>query len=114
MNKINKIDLFLQKEIQKPKNTLLKELYERKNFSNEELLYLFPNNKLKRNGLPLKKGGSKKKKKIRKMLRNQHLFNIIEDTIDNILGHQSQNEFFNKFVDFNGLYSEKSNIFCYE
>lgn len=63
MSKKDKIELFLQKELKKPKNRLLKELYERKNFNNEELLYLFSNNKLKRNGLPMKRGGKKKEKK---------------------------------------------------
>lgn len=61
MSKQDKIELFLQKEIKKPKNRLLKELYERNNFCNEKLLYLFSNNKLKRNGLPMKKGCKRKK-----------------------------------------------------
>ena len=98
---MNKVDLFLQKEIQKQsKHSLLRELYERKCFSNEELLYLFPNNKLKRNGLPLKRGGSKKKKKIRRMLHDKRFFNIIEDIVDDILASKFEsNQFFNEFVD---------------
>ena len=103
---MNKIDLFIQKEIQKqPKHSLLKELYERKCFSNEELLYLFPNNKLKRNGLPLKRGGSKKKKKIIRMLHEQRLFNIIEDVIDDILTSKLEsNQFFKEFVDIKNMH----------
>lgn len=102
---MNKIELFLQKEIQKPKNRLLKELYIRKKFSNEELLYLFPNNKLKRFGLPMKKGGSKKKQTKRQMIRSQHLFNILEDIIEDTLGNQDyiENKFFGRFVDISDL-----------
>lgn len=101
MTKFEKIDLFLQQEISKrPKHSLLKELYEHKNFSNEELLYLFPNNKLKRFGLPMKRGGSKKKKKMRQKLFDQRLFNIIEDMIDDILTKQlTTNSFFQEFVE---------------
>lgn len=101
---MNKVELFLQKEIQKPKNWLIKEFYERKNFSNEELLYLFPNNKLKRNGLPMKKGGSKKKREKRKIIRSQHLFNVIEDVIDEIICSKWQdNSFFGEFVEFKNV-----------
>ena len=86
MNKKEKIELFLQEEVNKQKKklkySLLGELYERNNFSNEELLYLFPNNKLKCNGLPMKRGGKKKKKNKLKILRSQQLFNIIEDIVD--------------------------------
>lgn len=110
---MDKIELFLQKEIQKPKNRLLKELYERNNFSNEELLYLFPNNKLKRFGLPMKKGGSKKKRKKRNILRSQPLFNIIEDIIDDTLRNQDylENKFFEQFVDFRNLNIGDTNTF---
>lgn len=101
---MNKIELFLQKEIQKPKNRLLKELYKRKKFSNEELLYLFSNNKLKRFGLPMKKGGSKKKQIKRNMVRSQHLFNILEDIIEDTLNQDYiENKFFGRFVDFKDL-----------
>lgn len=103
MNKKYKIELFLQNEIKKPKNWLVKEFYERNNFSNEELLYLFPNNKLKRNGLPMKRGGSKKKEKL-KIIRSQQLFNIIEDTIEETLRKEwKENSWFNKFVEFKNM-----------
>lgn len=110
---MDKIELFLQKEIQKPKNRLLKELYERNNFSNEELLYLFPNNKLKRFGLPMKKGGSKKKQIKRNIIRSQPLFNIIEDIIDDTLRNQDylENKFFEQFVDFRNLNIGDTNTF---
>jgi len=111
MTKLEKIDLFLQKEIQKqPKTSLLRELYDRKNFKNEELLYLFPNNKLKRNGLPMKKGGSKKKKKIRRMLRDQRLFNIFEDIVDDVLtSKMKSNKFFTEFVDIKNIHIGQQN-----
>lgn len=108
---MNKIELFLQKELQKPKNRLLKELYERNNFSNEELLYLFPNNKLKRFGLPMKKGGAKKKRKKRQMLRSQPMFNIIEDVIEDLLNKSHLDKFFNQFVDYRYLNIGEENVF---
>lgn len=109
-----KIELFIQKEIKKPKNRLLKELYERNNFSNEELLYLFPNNKLKRNGLPMKRGGKKKKKMKIKILRSQSLFNILEDVIEEtICSKWKCNYFFNKFVDFKDITIGDPNRFLF-
>ena len=111
---MNKIDLFLQKEIQKQSRySLLRELYERKCFSNEELLYLFPNNKLKRNGLPLKRGGSKKKKKIIRMLHDKRLFNILEDIVDDVLTSKLEsNQFFNEFVDIKDIHIGEANEWC--
>ena len=104
MSKKDKIELFLQKEINKPKNRLLKELYERKNFSNEELLYLFSNNKLKRNGFPMKRGGSKKRKQKLKILRSQPMFNIIEDIIEETIRKEwKEDPWFNKFVEFKNM-----------
>lgn len=108
---MDKIELFLQQEIQKPKNWVIKEFYERKNFSNEELLYLFPNNKLKRFGLPMKKGGLKKKRIKRQMIRSQHLFNIIEDVFEDTLGQYVENEFFQKFVDFRDIDKGDTDVF---
>ena len=115
MNKKDKIELFIQREIKKPKNRLLKELYERNNFSNEELLYLFTNNKLKRNGLQMKRGGSKKKKEKLKIIRSQPLFNIIEDIIEEtICKDWKENSLFNKFVDYRDLNIGKPNVFYYK
>lgn len=112
MTKKDKIDLFLQKEIKKPKNHLLKELYKRNNFNKEELLYLFPNNKLKRNGLPMKRGGSKKKKEKLKIIRSQPLFNIIEDIIEEtICKNWNEEPWFNKFVDFKDITIGEPNVF---
>lgn len=108
----DKIELFLQKEIKKPKNRLLKELYERNNFCNEELLYLFPNNKLKHNGLPIKRGGSKKRKKKVKILRSQPFFNIIEDVIEETLRKEwTKDPWFNKFVEFKDVNVGEPNTF---
>ena len=109
-----KIELFLQNEINKlPKNqySLLRELYERKSFSNEELLYLFPNNKLKRYGLPMKRGGSKKKREKRKIIRSWHVFNIIEDLVDDIFDKYENQPFFNEFVEFKDVCVGDTKIF---
>ena len=108
---MNKIDLFLQQELQNPKNWVIKEFYERKNFSNEELLYLFPNNKLKHFGLPMKKGGTKKKRHKRKIIRSQHLFNIIEDVFEDTLGNYDFNPYFQQFVSFKDINVGDTNVF---
>lgn len=111
-SKKDKIELFLQNEIKKPKNRLLKELYERKNFNNEELLYLFSNNKLKRNGLPMKRGGSKKRKCKLKIIHSQPMFNIIEDIIEETLCKSwKENSWYNKFVDFKDVSLGEKNTF---
>lgn len=111
MSRKNKIE-FLQKELQKPNNRLLRELYTRNNFSVDELLYLFPNNKLKLAGIAMKRGGSKKKKKIKMILYSQPTFNIIEDIIEETLCKDwKEDPWFNKFVSFKDLSLGEPNTF---
>lgn len=110
---MNKID-FLQKELQKPKNRLLRELYERNRneFSVDELLYLFPNNKLKHAGIAMKRGGSKKRKHKVKILKSQPFFNLLEDVIEETIGNSYvDNVWCNKFVNFKYMSLGEPNTF---
>ena len=72
-------------------------IYHSGKFTDDDLLYLFPNNKLKHLGFPMKRGGKNKKyKKYR--IHSFKLFNILEETIEELCDYQYQKEFFNKFV----------------
>lgn len=92
-------------------NEILKEIYDSGDFIDDELLYLFNNNTLKRLGFPMKRGGKRRKYKYRKLM-TWHLFNIIEEIIDNTLHKEwINNNFFNRFVDFNQLKIGDENIY---
>lgn len=102
---MNRID-FVQKEIRKHKNWLLKELYTRNTdlFNIDDLLYFFPNNKLKLAGISMKRGGRLKKKRKRELLHNQLFFNTIEDIIDDVICKEWQDDqWFGRFVDFKNI-----------
>lgn len=110
---MNKID-FIQKEIQKHKNWLLKELYIRNTdlFNIDDLLYLFPNNKLKHAGIAMKRGGSKKRKHKVKILNSQPFFNLLEDVIEETLVNSYvDNVWYDKFVNFKYMNLGEPNTF---
>lgn len=89
----------------------LSEIYHSGQFTDDELLYFFPNNKLKRLGFPMKRGGKNKKyKKLR--IHNTHFFNIIDETIkEKLCNYQYQKEFFDKFVTVKDLELWDKNIY---
>lgn len=110
---MNKID-FIQKEMQKHKNWLLKELYTRNTdlFNIDDLLYLFPNNKLKHAGIAMKRGGSKKRKHKVKIINSQPFFNLLEDVIEETLVNSYvDNVWYDKFVNFKYMSLGESNTF---
>ena len=76
----------------------LSKIYCSGNFTDNDLLYYFPNNKLKRLGFPMKRGG--KNKRYKKLKINEfNLFKLLEETIEERLRNfQFQEEFFDKFV----------------
>lgn len=79
-------------------------------FTDYDLLYFLPNNKLKRLGFPMKRGG--KNKIIKKYrLHNLEFCNIVEEIIEERLCNQFQKEFFNKFVSINDLDLGDKNIY---
>lgn len=76
----------------------LSKIYCSGKFTDDDLLYYLPNNKLKRLGFPMKRGGKNKRYKKYRM-HDFYLFNILEETIEKRLcTYQYQKEFFNKFV----------------
>ena len=86
-------------------------MYHSGQFTDDDLLYFLPNNKLKRLGFPMKRGG--KNKRIKKYrLHNFDFCNIVEDIIEERLcTYQYQKEFFNKFVSINDLKLGDKNIY---
>ena len=66
-------------------NKLTKELYDSKEFSDDQLLYIFNNNTLKRLGFPLRRGGKKKRAQKRKrIMYNTVFFNIVYKNTEQI------------------------------
>ncbi len=74
------------------------------NVSESDLLFLMPNNVKRMHGLPLTRISGKKKRKQkeqrRRFILSFRLFDIIEETIEEIICSKwSNNEFFEQFVD---------------
>ena len=80
--------------------------------SYSDLLFLIPNNIKRRHKLPTTrihgKNKSTKKKWRRKRILSSELFDIIEETIEELLPTKITNEFFDTFVEFKnvGKYSD--------
>ena len=87
----------------------LSKIYYSGQFTDDDLLYYLPNNKLKRLGFPMKRGGKNKRYKKYK-IHNFRLYDIIEEIIEEILSTE-QNKFFNKFVDIKDLKLGDENIY---
>lgn len=89
----------------------LSKIYYSGDFTDNDLLYYFTNNKLKRLGFPMKRGGKNKRYK-KWRIHKTHFFNIIKEIIEERLcNYQYQEEFFNKFVDINDLQLGDKNIY---
>lgn len=88
-------------------NELLRKLYDSGVFTDDELLYIFDNNKLKRLGFPMKRGGKKFRYKQWKKLFDWRLFHILEETISERVERFVGNNFFQNFVDIKDVMSTK-------
>lgn len=80
-------------------NELLRKLYDSGDFTDDELLYIFDNNKLKRLGFPMKRGGKKFRYKQWKKLFDWRFFHILEETISERFEELTNNKPFDDFVD---------------
>lgn len=83
--------------------------------SDSDLLFLIPNNVKRRHGLPITRIPGKKKRQQKKQKRKHilsfNLFDIIEETVENVLSSKfSQNEFFGQFVEIKDLSIGDRNI----
>lgn len=84
--------------------------------SESDLLFLMPNNVKRMHGLPMTRISVKRKSEY-KRLRKRHiltrtLFNLLEETIEEILP-KFTNEFFDQFVDIkNVLFGDKCDFVC--
>jgi hypothetical protein len=74
-----KTKLFIQKKIKN--HFILEKLYNSKKFTDDEFLYLFKNNELKMNGIPLRKGGKEKILEKRRILLSNTMFSIVEEEV---------------------------------
>lgn len=109
---MNKIDIFIQNEIKKPKNKLLKDCYESGKFTNYELLYFFPNNYLRHHGFQPLRGG-KRKRYNKHRIMSFRLFEIIENIVEEMLYKEwSESPFIEKFVEFKNLDVGQSYMGC--
>lgn len=78
------------------------------NVSESDLLFLIPNNIKKMHGLPLTRISGKKKRKQKeqrkRFILSFKLFDIIEETIEEMICSQwSDSEFFGEFVEFKNV-----------
>ena len=82
-----------------------KKLYDTGDFTDYELMYIFPNNVLRRLGFPIKHG-KKKRRIINRKIYGWQLFNIIDETIDNVLCRAeifTNSDWYNKFVSYEDI-----------
>ena len=79
------------------KTEFLSKIYYSGKFTDDDLLYFMPNNELKRLGFPMRRKGKNKRKKQHRLYWF-HLFNMIEEIIEEFLIYQYQKEFFNRFA----------------
>ena len=84
--------------------------------SDNDLLFLIPNNVKKMHGLPVTRITGKKKRKNRDQKKRHilsfKLFDLLEEIIDKtIISTWSQNDFFDKFVDIKNLAIDNKNKF---
>lgn len=95
-------------------NELLRKLYDSGDFTDDELLYIFSNNKLRRLGFPMKRGGKKYRKRQRRKLFDWRFFNILEETISERLEELTNNKPFDNFVDIKNIKNNNENKFSTE
>lgn len=90
------------------KNKFYNLLYQTGKFSDYDFLYLFSNNELKMNNLPLKRGNriKKTKKKRMRMYLSKSMFEIVENLIDQEI-EKNSHLFFGNFVDFKDIVEDK-------
>ena len=82
-----------------------KRLYDSGDFTDYELMYIFPNNVLRRLGFPMKHGRNKHCEYYRR-IHDWQFFNIIEDTIEDIFNSVEpfgDKKWFNKFVPYKNI-----------
>lgn len=96
-------------------NELLRELYDSGDFTDDELLYIFNNNTLKRLGFPMKRGGKNFRNKQKRKLFGWRFFDILEKTIsEKMLAKTLADEFFCDFVNIKNISIGDENKFSME
>nr|DAR44204.1 MAG TPA: hypothetical protein [Caudoviricetes sp.] len=99
-------------------NKLTKELYDSEEFSDDQLLYIFNNNTLKRLGFPVKRCGKKRRmQRKERIIRNPVFFDIVYKTTENVWEQYTLAGLidpFKDFVDCKDLHFGDKNMFTGE
>lgn len=94
---------------------MTKELYDSEEFSDDELLYIFNNNTLKRLGFPLKRCGKKERiQRKEHIIRNPVFFDIVYKTMWRIYEQYTLdglNDPLKQFVDYKDIHLGDKNMF---
>ena len=90
-------------------NELLRKLYDSGDFTDDELLYIFSNNKLRRLSFPIKRGGKKCRQRQRRKLFDWRCFNILEEIISERFEELANNNPFDNFVDIKNIKNNNEN-----
>lgn len=97
---MKKINAFIENELKKPKNKLLKKCYESGDFTKFDLLYFFNNSYLRYHRLqPLRGGKRKRTNKFNRVLRFP-VFKVLEETVEKIMADYLEEKFSGEFVEF--------------
>lgn len=83
--------------------------------SDSDLLFMIPNNVKRMHGLPVTRVYGKRKslikQKRKRIILSFQLFDLISETIDNMLNNNCNEEFFQQFVDVKNVEIEDKNVF---
>ena len=96
MDKLQRICVFIDHEAQK--KPLIAKMRQSGQWTDLELLSLFPNNLLKRKGLPMQRDKNHRLS-VQFVAKNWTLFEILEECVEELVGTYIGKPFFNEFVD---------------
>lgn len=96
MDKLHRILVFIDHEAQK--KPLIAKMRQSGRWTDLELLSLFPNNLLKRKGLPMQRDKNHRLS-VQLAAKNWMIFEIIEESVEELIGTYINKPFFDEFVD---------------
>lgn len=96
MDKLQRIRVFIDHEAQK--KPLIAKMRQSGRWTDLELLSLFPNNLLKRKGLPMQRDKNHRLS-VQLAAKKWTLFEIIEEHVEELVGTYIDKSFFDEFVD---------------
>lgn len=96
MDKLQRIRVFIDHEAQK--KPLIAKMRQSGRWTDLELLSLFPNNVLKRKGLPMQRDKNHRLS-VQLVAKNGTLFEILEECVEELVETYIDKPFFDEFVD---------------